>query len=130
MNYTIEKVPHERLPVTSFVLDHLGFHEYHDEHGTWGYRWLIIGDNKFEITEIGETVDDSDGYADWGTFKSDHWSYNKGKKNTHYELFFLHEMYQCIQSEFPVEFLAEFESICRKNKMGVYIDSYLQTLKD
>jgi hypothetical protein len=42
----------------------------------------------------------------------------------HYDLFFLHEMYECIEKEYP-DCLDEFIAKCKELNMKPYIDEYL-----
>jgi hypothetical protein len=124
MSYRIEKIPHMRLAISDDVLDTIGFTEYWDSNGDSGDRRLVIGDSVFEIIECGIIDDDMYGYGSGGKYATTRWYYKSA------ELFFLHDMYKCIEADFPAEFLSAFEEICRKKKMGPYLDSYFETLKD
>jgi hypothetical protein len=42
----------------------------------------------------------------------------------HYALFFLHQMYECIEKEYP-DCLEEFTAKCKELNMKPYIDEYL-----
>jgi hypothetical protein len=120
-----------RLNITDTVLDRLGFSEYWDEHGDWGGRTLTFSSGQqFRIIETEENEDDSYGYHKDGTYVAKHWWFadwfalpkiSKGN----FDLFFLHEMYECIKQCYP-ECLDEFTERCQKLKMGAYIKDYIQ----
>lgn len=120
-----------RLNITDKVLDRLGFSEYWDEHGDWGGRTLTFSNGtRFRIIDTEENEDDSYGYSKDGTYVAQHFYFadwfaipkiDKG----HFDLFFLHEMYECIEQCYP-DCLEEFVSKCRQLKMGVYLDDYLK----
>jgi len=127
-------VEFDRLNITSDVLDKLGFSEYDaindDEWYSWGTRTLMFTDGtKFIIAEI-QQIDDY--VCDFGV---------NGYVSHHYEffgfmaeptvpigpvdLFFLHEMYECIATYYP-DCLEEFTDKCKAVRMYHYIDSYLK----
>jgi len=119
------------LNITSEVLDGLGFSEYWDEHEIWGTRTFVFSNGQhFRIIEQEAIDDDSDGYSLDGQYVANHFYFggwmawpkiDKGK----YDLFFLHEMYDCLKECYP-DCLEEFVSICKNVKMGKYIDDYLE----
>lgn len=108
-----------KLNITSQVLDNLGFSEYLDEHCTWGGRTLTFSNGtKFRIIEQCENEDDSDYFYFVGWFaipKSD---------AKYYDLFFLHEMYVCIEECYP-NCLEEFINKCDNLKMKSYITDFI-----
>lgn len=116
-----------KLNITEDVLDKLGFSEYWDEHGTWGGRTLIFKDDtRFRIVEQCQMDDDTDGYGIDGTYQSDHYHFrgsfcDKSLKNMDdVDLFFLHELYDCIEKVYP-HCLKEFKEKCIELKMGSYL---------
>ena len=122
----------KRLNITDTILDKLGFSEYWDEHGTWGGRTLTFSDGtQFRIMDQEEMDDDTEGHYTGGTYIAHHFSFSgwfaipKIDKG-HFDLFFLHEMYECIRECYP-DNLEEFTSKCRQLKMGSYIDDFLKT---
>jgi len=127
----------KKLNITDKVLDKLGFSEYWDEHGTWGTRSLKFDDGTiFMITEQEEMDDVYEGYSGMVNAKPEyvaqHFYYldKEGKKTTHgikeYELFFIHEMYDCIKACYP-NHLQEFVSKCESVHMGSYIESHVSS---
>lgn len=122
-----------KLNITDTVLDRLGFSEYWDEDGTWGGRTLTFSNGtKFRIIERDEVDDIYDGYGalsnDEPTYIANHF-YFAGffaipKKKCYYDLYFLHQMYECIEEEYP-ECLDEFINKCKEVNMKPYIDEYL-----
>lgn len=123
----------KRLNITDDVLDRLGFSEYCDEDATWGGRTLTFTDGTmFRIAEQ-EEVNPIDGDALIGRYVSHHfyftgWFAIPKTDARHYDLFFLHEMYECIENEYPF-CLDEFVNICSKCIMQVYIEEYLSERK-
>lgn len=120
-----------KLNITSEVLDKLGFTEYWDEHGTWGGRTLVFSDGtQFRIMEQCEMDDDSEGYSRNGSYVANHWSFEGWfaipKADGEHELFFLHEMYECVKKYYP-NCLVEFVEKCKAVKMGGYIELHLQS---
>lgn len=121
----------QRLNITSTVLDRLGFSEYWDEHCTWGGRTLTFSDGtKFRIVEQCEMDDEDQGYG-YGRPKyiANHfyfsgWFAIPAIDTNHCDLFFLHEMYECIKSNYP-SVIGEFVSKCKAVNMGEYIEEYL-----
>ena len=118
-----------RLPITDTMLNKLGFSEYWDEHGTWGGKTLTFNNGvRFRIIEQKEMDDDTEGYASFGRYIAHHY-YFAGwfaipEIEGDAELFFLHEMYECIEKYYPT-CLEEFVEKCKALKMQVYIDEYL-----
>jgi hypothetical protein len=120
-----------RLNITDKVLDKLGFSEYWDEHGTWGGRTLTFSNGvMFRIIEQEEMDDDTEGYSSNGRYVAAHFYFadwfaipqiDKG----HFDLFFLHEMYDCIEKCYP-DCLQEFVLKCNSLKMGAYIDEHIK----
>jgi len=116
----------KRLNITNTILDKLGFSEYWDEHGTWGTRTLSFSNGiDFTIIEQEEMDNDTYGYGD-GCYVANHWyfssdlpSINHPLKGSH-DLFFIHEMYDCIEKYYP-ECLEEFTQICISLKMHCYL---------
>lgn len=100
-----------KLNITDTILDKLGFSEYWDEHGTWGGRTLTFSNGtKFRIIEQEEMDDEHDGYGVLSgiesTYVANHfyfagWFAIPKTDAGHYDLFFLHEMYECIEKEYP-----------------------------
>lgn len=121
-----------KLNITSEVLDKLGFSEYWDEHCTWGGRTLSFSNGtNFRIVEQNEMEDGNEGYLNPPYYVSNHFYYSgffaipeneKGKT----DLFFLHEMYDCIKENYP-DCLQEFYDKCEAVYMAGYIDEYLKT---
>jgi hypothetical protein len=123
------------LNITDRILDKLGFSEYWDEHGTWGGRTLIFDNGtRFRIVEQSEMDDMYEGYAAMShnepIYVSNHfyfagWFANPRKMDTtHYDLFFLHQLYECIEKEYP-DCLGEFTAKCKELNMYPYIRDYL-----
>ena len=117
-----------KLNLTDTILDKLGFSEYWDEHGTWGGRTLTFKNGvKFRIIDQEEMDDDTEGYG-YGMYIAQHfyfagwfaWEKIDGK----HDLFFLHEMYECIEKYYPT-CLEEFVEKCKSLKMKIYIDDFL-----
>lgn len=124
-----------KLSITSKVLDKIGFSEYWDEHGTWGGRTLEFTNGiRFRIAEIDETEDDSEGYSSDGEYVSNHFFFtdwfaiSEPSIKGHFDLFFIHEMYECIRKCYP-DCVSEFEAILKKNKMYKYVDRYLKSVE-
>jgi len=118
----------EKLSITSKVLDKIGFSEYWDEHGTWGGRTLTFSNGTmFRIIEQEEMDDDSEGYSPNGRYVANHFYFTgwfaipEISSNIYFDLFFLHQMYECIEAVYP-ECLPEFVEKCKKLKMGSYIE--------
>ena len=128
-----------RLNITGSVLDKLGFSEYWDEHGTWGGRTLTFSNEKrFRIIEQEEMEDENEGYGAMSNSKPTYtanyfyfvgWFAIPKTEARHYNLFFLHEMYECIEKEYP-ECLDEFVSKCETGNMKTYIEDYLDTINN
>lgn len=122
----------ERLNITEKVLDKLGFSEYWDEHGTWGGRTLTFADGTdFRIMELEEMEDDSEGYESDGRYVAHRYKFAGNfaippleGDSAYMDLFFLHEMYECIEANYPA-YLPEFTSKCVGVRMGSYIDEFL-----
>jgi len=123
-----------RLNITDKVLDKLGFSEYWDEHCTWGGRTLVFSNGtKFRIIDQEEMDDDSQGYANNGRYVAQHvyfagWFAMPKVNMVHHDLFFLHEMYECIEKYYPA-CLPEFLEKCKALKMDGYIEDYLKEKK-
>lgn len=124
-----------KLNITDRILDKLGFSEYWDENCDWGGRTLTFSNGtRFRIIEQGEMDDDTEGYSPNGRYIANHfhfagWFALPKTKAPDYDLFFLHEMYECIKKEYP-GCLDEFLAKCEKLKMKVYIDEYLSELSN
>jgi hypothetical protein len=117
----------ERLLITKTVLDKLGFSEYWDEHGDWGGRTLTFSNGEmFRIIETEENDDDTYGYASGGNYISHHYSFAGWFAippiEGHSDLFFLHEMHECITKYYP-SCINEFTDKCIKLKMKLYLPS-------
>jgi hypothetical protein len=117
-----------KLNLTDTILDKLGFSEYWDEHGTWGGRTLTFKNGlKFRIIDQEEMDDDTEGYGD-GTYIAQHFYFGGWfaweKINGEHDLFFLHEMYECIEKYYPT-CLEEFVEKCKSLRMKIYIDDFL-----
>ena len=117
--------------ITSTLLDKLGFSEYWDENGDWGGRTLTFSDGtRFRIMDLGELDDDEFGYGN-GKYRPAHFCFAgwfaipEIKEKADHELFFLHEMYQCIEKFYP-SCLNEFLFRCNALKLTYYIDSFLK----
>ena len=123
-----------KLNIDSNILDKLGFSEYWDKNGDWGGRTLLFkNDVRFRIVEQLEMDDIYEGYGALGGCKplyvSNHfyfagWFATPSTDAKNHDLFFLHEMYECIEWEYP-DCLEEFVSKCESLNMKVYIDDYL-----
>ena len=119
-----------RLNITETILDKLGFSDYWDENGTWGGRTLEFSNGtKFRIAEFEEMDDEEGGYGSNPTYVSDHYNFFgffaiPPTNANDYDLFFLHEMYECIEKEYP-DCLEEFTTKCKDLNMKPYIDEYL-----
>lgn len=119
----------DKLNITDDVLDKLGFTEYWDEHCTWGTRSLIFDNGvSFDIIEMCQDDCCDNGY-DEGYYISQHWYFsewyvNKTSCKAH-DLFFMHEMYECIKSFYP-ECLDDFITKCKQANMSIYIERYLE----
>lgn len=119
-----------KLNITNTILDKLGFSEYCDEHGTYGGRTLTFSNGvKFRILEYEEMDDDTEGYSLDGWYIAHHFYFggwfSVNKIADDHELYFLHEMYQCIEIHFP-SCLDEFRTKCNELKMNIYIEDYLK----
>lgn len=116
-----DSVKQERINVTSEVLDKLGFGEYWDEHGDWGYRPLTFKDGTiFRLAEYNEVDDDSYGMAEGGRYVPNHYFFQGGfqspEKKSNCKIYFLHELYQLIKKEYP-DSANEFLDKCKALKM-------------
>jgi len=118
----------DKLNITDGVLDALGFSDYWDEDGDWGSRILDFENGtRFRIAEMCES-DDKEGlyvaqcfwFSDWYAIPT---LLLEGQGHT--DLFFLHEMYECIAKLYP-KCLPEFTCRCNKVKMISYIEEYLK----
>lgn len=124
----------KKLNITDTILDKLGFSKYWDEHGTWGSRTLTFSNGtKFRIIEQEEMDDVYDGYSllsgDKPTYIGNYFYFGgffaiPKKQCGNYELYFLHQMYVCIEKEYP-DCIKEFTTKCKKLNMKPYIDDYL-----
>lgn len=124
----------DRLLITSIVLDKLGFSEYCDEDGDWGGRTLTFQNGiQFRIMEQCEIDDDTYGYGD-GKYISHHYCFGgffawpKIEGNIHHDLFFIHEMYECLEKHYP-SCLEEFIFKLKALKMYTYIEQFLKERK-
>jgi len=125
----------DKLNITDTILDKLGFSEYWDENGTWGGRTLTFSNGtRFRIVEQIEMEDEHEGYGAMSNseprYIANHfyfvgWFAIPKTEAKHYELYFLHELYKCIESEYP-DCLAEFIAKCKEQNMKPYIDEYLK----
>jgi hypothetical protein len=129
---TNRKTIMRRLNITERILDKLGFSEYWDEDATWGGRTLTFSNGtSFRIIEQEERDDEDEGYGYEAIYISNHY-YFAGYFATpkiyppylYYDLFFLHEMYECIEKEYP-DCIDEFVANCKDLNMKPYIDDYL-----
>ena len=121
----------KKLNITEKVLDKLGCSEYWDEHGNWGGRTLVFSNGTlFRIIEQQEMDDNTEGYMPDGCYIAAHFYFadwfaipktNKGN----FDLFFIHEMYECIEKCYP-DCIDEFVSKCKELKMGIYIEEFLE----
>lgn len=124
----------DRLNITSIILDKLGFSEYWDEHGDSGGRTLTFSNGQlFRIMELLEMDDEHEGYGAYGgcepKYIAHHFSFVgwfaiPKTEAIGRDLFFLHEMYECIEKEYP-DCLEEFTDKCKDLNMSPYIDDYL-----
>lgn len=119
-----------KLNITDRVLSKLGFSEYWDEDATWGGRTLTFSNGtRFRIIEQEEMDDDMEGYSN-GIYVAHYFCFAGwfALGNTNIDggcdLFFLHEMYECIEKYYPT-CLQEFVDKCKSLKMQIYIDEYL-----
>lgn len=121
----------QRLNITDAVLDRLGFSEYWDEHGTWGGRTLTFSDGtRFRIIEREEQ--DADYYQNANQYIAKHFYFagwfaipKINSSGSAFDLFFIHEMYECIKKFYP-QCLDEFVSKCDTLGMEIYIKEYLE----
>lgn len=119
-----------RLNITDGVLDKLGFSEYWDEHGTWGGRTLKFSNGtQFRIIEQCEMDDEDEGYGYEKVYTAQHfyfsdWFAIPKIDSGNFDLFFLHEMYECINKCYP-NCIDEFVLKCKSLNMGIYIEDYL-----
>ena len=71
--------------------------------------------------------DDTEGYGN-GIYIAHHFSFDGSfalpQIEGDHDLFFLHEMYECIQKYYP-DCLPEFVEKCDKLKMKPYLESYI-----
>lgn len=129
-----------KLNITDEVLDHLGFSEYWNKVGNWGYRTLTFSNGTiFRIVEQDEMEDEYLGYSFLAggepTYVAKHFYYRgnfalpEKDWSKYYELFFLHEIYECIKNEYP-ECTDEFIQKCKEVNMKPYIDEYLKNNSD
>lgn len=122
----------KRLNITDKILDKLGFSEYWDEHGTWGGRTLTFSDGtKFRIIDQQEMDDSTEGYGE-GEYVAQYfyfsgWFAIPNIDSPYFDLFFIHEMYECIKTCYP-QCLDEFVSKCKELNMGSYIDQYIKSI--
>ena len=123
----------DKLNITTTVLDKLGFSEYWDENGDWGGRTLTFTNGaRFRIIEQEEKDDEMDGYG-YGKSKyiahhfyfAEWFAIPKMEGLRSHDLFFLHDMYECLLANYP-QCIDEFYRICDDNNMAIYIDSYLK----
>ena len=117
-----------KLNLTDKILDKLGFSEYNDEHGTWGGRTLTFRmGTRFRIVDQEEMDDDTEGYGE-GMYIAAHFYFGGWfaweKIEGEHDLYFLHEMYECIKKYYP-SCVDEFVEKCESLKMKVYIDDYI-----
>lgn len=123
-----------KLNITAQVLNKLGFSDCWDEDCDWGGRTLEFSNGtQFRIADYEEKDDENDGYGLLGhceaIYVAAHYSFFgsfaiPSIDCNDYDLFFLHEMYECIEKEYP-DCLEEFTAKCRELNMGPYIDDYL-----
>ena len=126
----------DKLPITSSVLDKLGFTEYDDENGNWGGRSIYFktGD-RIRIGETLETDDEEEGYGSNPRYIAHHfwfsewYNHNDDSRNKvkDYELHFLHDLYELINIKHP-ECIPEFLERCYKANMKHYIEEYENSL--
>ena len=120
----------KRLNITSTILDKLGFSEYWDEHGNWGGRTLTFSDGtKFRIIERKE--EDPDYCNNGNEYAARHWYFTgwfalPKNEQSHFDLFFIHEMYQCLWECYP-NVLNEFSEKCKELGMESYIQDYINS---
>lgn len=119
-----------KLNITDTVLDKLGFSPYWDEHGTWGGRTLTFKNGtKFRIIEQEEMDGDFDQAYVANHFYFAGWFAIPKTSAGHYDLFFLHQMFECIKKEYP-DCVDEFTSKCESLNMGSYIYDQSQNIID
>jgi hypothetical protein len=117
----------EELLLTDYVLDQLGFTNYHDGAGDFGDRRLDLGVSPYYLVhEIDAKSDENDGYGymfggqakiEPGHFCSEDF----GQK-----LYFLHDLYEDITFNHKNIELNVFIEKCYKANCGYYLDSYLE----
>lgn len=103
--------------LTSELLDHLGFSEYHDGCGDFGHRFLMLGENKYVIYEHDELI-----YGDG--LSNDYIASHILNKNFE-SLYFLHEMYEDIVKLFTYSGQKKFLKLCENKRVNRYLVSYL-----
>lgn len=108
--------------VTDIVLDKLGFSKYHDGSGDYGTRTLKISeDNWIAIIDYDEKDDETDGYADWGTYQPKHYGfvgYNQKVKieGVFEEILILEDIHRIIKDYFK-EYENDFILKCKELRM-------------
>lgn len=115
-----------KLNITSGVLDRLGFSPYEDETGEWGFRELGFENGiRFRIVNY----DEMDVFSQQGgdVYVAEHFVFltdfaiPKIEKRENLELYFLHEMYFCI-NKYYADCLNEFREKCFNANMMYYLD--------
>ena len=115
-----------KLNITDDVLDKLGFGEYMDGTGDYGTRTLVFKNGQaFRIVEQDQKDDDTDGHWTGGIYLSNKWYFSGSFaipeiKTKDSDLYFIHEMYNCINQNYP-ECTEEFYENCKKVKMEKYL---------
>lgn len=111
---------HKSLQFTDRIADLIGFGEYSGGY-CFGTRSLWFGNGaSLILTRVNEMEDGSDGLSDTGDFIGEHFVYDSKTLNSQLEIFFLHDLYQCIKEEWP-EYLQSFVATCKMLKMQSYI---------
>jgi hypothetical protein len=112
---------HKSLQFTDRIADLLGFGEFCDENWVSGTRTLWFGNGALlTLIRVNEREDDSDFLVRDGDFIGEHFLYESTLLDRQVEIFFLHDLYQCIKEEWP-EYLQSFVATCKMLKMQSYI---------
>lgn len=123
MNYPFE---FNELLLTDYVLDQLGFTEYHDGAGDFGDRRLDLGlETRYEIKCVDAKSDINDGYGYYMETKPKIEPGHFCTEDFGIRLYFLHDMYEDILLNRTSSELDMFIEKCNKSNAGPYLSSYI-----